>query len=176
MGIKSFLFTLLFVALVSYFIPVKNLEKNKTDKDLPIVVFEKPTMYTIDENMVNRVVIANQAIKYENRDEMINANITLKNQGKTKEFVSENLKADLIVKKGDVYTLTNNVKYKRDNFIKVDTEHLIYDNINKIAQNNKPFKSIYNEHIFNGTNLYLDINNSNITAKNTHFEIDVTKK
>ena len=48
----------------------------------------------------------------------------------------------LIVKKGDVYTLTNNVKYKRDNFIKVDTEHLIYDNINKIAQNNKPFKSI----------------------------------
>ncbi|MBD3829465.1 MAG: hypothetical protein IE890_03145, partial [Arcobacter sp.] len=112
MGIKSFVIALLFIATVSYFIPVNNLKKNTAEKDLPLVVFEKPIMYTLDDKSVHRIIIADQAVKYEKRDEMFNANITLKNQDPTKDFNSENLKADLIVKKGDVYTLTNNVKYK----------------------------------------------------------------
>jgi lipopolysaccharide assembly outer membrane protein LptD (OstA) len=175
MGIKSFLIALLFIATVSYFIPVNNLKKNTAEKDLPLVVFEKPIMYTLDDKSVHRIIIADQAVKYEKRDEMFNANITLKNQDKSKDFNSENLKADLIIKKGDVYTLTDNVKYKRDNFIKVDTNELIYDDIKKIAKNSKPFESIYNTHFFKGTNLYLDINSDYITAKNAHFEIDVDK-
>jgi lipopolysaccharide assembly outer membrane protein LptD (OstA) len=175
MGIKSFIFILLFLSISTYFIPIKKLEKNETDKDLPQVIFENPVMYTLNDKNIHRVVIAEHAVKYQNRDEMFNADITLNNQDETKEFKSENLKADKIVKKGDVYTLTNNVKYKRDDFIKLNTNHLIYDDVNKIAKNNKPFQAIYNDNIFNGTNLYLDINNDNIKAKNAHFEIDMTK-
>ena len=176
MGMKIFIFVLLVLALGTYFIPVQNIEKNVMGKDLPIVIFEKPIMYTLNEIGLNRVVVASHAVKYKNRDEMFNADIILKNQDLTKDFKSEKLQADLIVKKQDIYTLTKNVKYTRDDFVKLNTHELIYDDKKKIAQNSKPFDAIYNNHFFKGTNLYLDINNDYITAKNAHFEIDVTQK
>lgn len=176
MGIKSFIFVLFIFAVGAYFVPVKNIENNVMGKDLPIVVFENPFMYTLDEKSINRIVIASQAVKYQNRDEMFNADITLKNQDTTKSFSNERLKADFIVKKADVYTAIDNVKYTRDNFIKLNTQEMIYDNTNRIAQNSKPFDGIYNNHVFIGSNLYFDIKNDYITAQNTHFEIDVTKK
>ncbi|MDZ7818319.1 MAG: hypothetical protein U5K55_06755 [Aliarcobacter sp.] len=176
MGMKTFTFVLLVLALGAYFIPVSNIEKNAMGKDLPLVVFEKPIMYTLNETSVNRVVVASHAVKYQNRDEMFNADIILKNSDTTKKYDSEKLKADLIVKKADVYTLINNVNYKRDNFIKLDTNELVYDDIKKIATNTKPFTAIYNQHLLKGNTLYLNINNDYITAKNTHFEIDVTNK
>ena len=175
MDMRIFTSILLLLALGAYFFPVENLKKNASEKDLPLVIFEKPIMYTLNEENVNRMVVASHAVKYENRDEMFNADIILKNIDKSKDFDNEKLKADLIVKKEDIYTLTNNVKYKRDDFIKLDTDELIYDDIKKTAQNSKPFKSVYNKHILNGNSVFLDINNDFITAKNTHFELDVTK-
>ena len=176
MAIKLFTFILLLLSFGAYFIPVENLEKKIVDKDTPLVVFEDALMYTIDENSINRLVFATHAIKYKNRDEMYNADILLKNLDDTKNFESEKLKADLIVKKGDNYTLLNNVKYTRDDFIKLNTNELFYDDIKKIAQNTKPFDAIYNNHFVKGNSVYLDINNEFVKAKNTHFEIDVTKK
>lgn len=176
MGIKFFTFVLLTLCLGAYFIPVKDLENNTVNKDLPLVVFENPIMYTVDENSVNRVINASHAVKYHNRDELFNADIILENKDSSKKFNNEKLKADLIVKSGDEYTLTNNVKYARDESIKLNTNHLIYDDIKKIITNNKPFDGIYNNHVLKGNNLYLDINNEYVTAKNTHFEIDVIKK
>ena len=176
MAIKLFTFILLLLSLGAYFIPVENLKKTLVNKDTPLVVFEDALMYTIDENSINRLVFATHAIKYKNRDEMYNADILLKNLDDTKNFESEKLKADLIVKKGDDYTLINNVKYTRDDFIKLNTNELFYDDIKKIAQNTKPFDAIYNNHFVKGDSVYLDINNEFVKAKNTHFEIDVTKK
>jgi hypothetical protein len=176
MGIKTFIFILLFLSVGSYFIPVNNIEKTTMDKDLPLVVFEKPTMYTLTDNSVTRVVIASHAVKYKNRDEMFNSDIILKNIDLTKNYINEKLKADLIIKRGDVYTLTNNVKYTRDNFIRLDTNELIYDDLKKIATNTKPFNGVYNNNFFKGNSVFLDINNDYLTAKNTHFEINVTKK
>lgn len=176
MGIKFFVFVLFVLSIGAYFIPVQNIKNSVADKDLPVVVFEKPFMYTLDEKSIHRIVIASQAVKYQNRDEMFNADITLKNQDETKTFISERLKADFIVKKADIYTAINNVKYTRDDFVKLNTNEMIYDNTNKIAQNSKPFDGIYNNHLIKGSNLYFDIKNDYITAKNTHFEIDVTNK
>ena len=176
MAIKLFTFILLLLSLGAYFVPVENLKKTLEDKDKPLVVFEDSIMYTIDETSINRVVFATHAIKYKNRDEMYNADITLKNKDINKDFNNEKLKADLIVKQGDIYTLINNVKYTRDDFIKLNTNELFYDHIKKIAQNTKPFDAIYNSHFVKGNNVYLDINNEFVKAKNTHFEIDVTKK
>lgn len=176
MGIKTFIFILLFLAVGTYFIPVNNIEKTILDKDLPLVVFENPIMYTLDENSVNKVIVASHAVKYQNRDEMFNSDIILKNKDLTKNYINEKLKADLIIKRGDVYTLTDNVKYTRDNFIKLDTNELIYDDLKKIATNTKPFNGIYNNNLFKGNTVFININNDYLTAKNTHFEINVTKK
>lgn len=176
MGMKNFIFVLLFLAIGAYFIPVKNLEKNIMGKDLPLVIFEDPIMYTLNEKNVSRVVVATHAVKYQNRDEMFNADIILKNEDLTKNFDNEKLKADLIVKKENIYVLTTNVKYTRDNFIKLNTNELIYNDTKKIAENSKPFVAIYNNHLLKGSSVFLDINNDFLTAKNTHFEIDVNKK
>lgn len=175
MAIKSFIIALLVVASIVYFIPATSLNKNQDTKDIPLLIFDNPIMYTLNENSVNRVVIASNAVRYENRDEMFNADITLKNQDPTQDFNSERLNADKIVKRGGIYTLTDNVKYKRDDFIEINTNHLIYDDINKIAKNDKPFESVYNSHFYKGINLYLDLNNSNIKSKDAHFEIDLNK-
>ncbi|NCB13815.1 MAG: hypothetical protein EOM78_19625, partial [Erysipelotrichia bacterium] len=121
MDMRIFTSILLILALGAYFFPVENLKKNVLEKDLPQVVFEKPIMYTLNEENVNRMVIASHAVKYQNRDEMFNADIILKNNDKSKDFDNEKLKADTIVKKADIYTLTNNVEYKRDDFIKLNT-------------------------------------------------------
>ena len=145
MGIKLFTFILLILSLGAYFIPVENLKQNLVDKDKPLGIFEDAFMYTIDENSINRIVFATHAIKYKDRDEMYNADIILKNMDNTKNFNNEKLKADLIVKKSDNYTLTNNVKYTRDDFIKLNTNELFYNDINKIAQNTKPFDAVYND-------------------------------
>ena len=102
MGMKIFIFVLLVLALGTYFIPVQNIEKNVMGKDLPIVIFEKPIMYTLNEIGLNRVVVASHAVKYKNRDEMFNADVVLKNTDATKEYNNEKLKADLIVKKGQL--------------------------------------------------------------------------
>ncbi len=70
MAIKLFTFLLLIISLGAYFIPVENMKKNIVDKDAPLVIFESPFMYTINEENINRVIYATHAIKYENRDEM----------------------------------------------------------------------------------------------------------
>lgn len=176
MAIKTFTFVLLLIALIAYYIPVEKIEENVMGKDAPIVVFEKPIMYTFTDKSVSRVIIANHAVRYKTRDEMFDADIFLKNTDETKDFKNEKLKADLIVKRAELYTLTNNVKYKRDDFIKLNTDELIYDDVKKIAKNTKPFHGIYNNHILKGTTLFLDMSNDFITAKNAHFEIDVIKK
>jgi hypothetical protein len=176
MVIKYFAFTLLILSIGAYFVPVENTKKNIIDSNAPVVIFETPVMYTIDEDGVKRVIYANSAIKYKDRDEMYDADITLKNLDAKQNFKSENLKADLIVKKESKYILTNNVKYSRDNFIKVNTNELFYDDVKKIADNTKPFDAIYNNHYLRGDTFFIDINNDFAKAKNTHFEIDVTKK
>ena len=153
MVIKFFAFILLFLAVGAYFVPVENIKNNIIDKDAPVVIFETPAMYTINEEGINRIVYANNAIKYKNRDEMYNANIILKNTDETKDFKNEKLKANLIVQNGNHYALTDNVKYSRDDLMKLNTNELFYNDITKIAKNTKPFDAVYNKHFLKGDNI-----------------------
>ena len=176
MAVKIFTFLLLGFSLWAYFTPIEKENKNVVNEDIPLVVFESPFMYTLDKDSINRIVKASYATRYENRDEMINAHITLKNNDKTQNFKTEQLKADFIVKKTNDYTLTNNVVYTRDNFIKVNTQELFYNELEQIAKNTKPFDAIYYNHFTKGDTIYLDMNRDFITSKNAYFEIEINKK
>jgi hypothetical protein len=77
---------------------------------------------------------------------MYNADILLKNTDPTKNFNNEKLKANLIVKKGNDYTLTDNVKYTRDDFIKLNTQELFYDDIKKLQKILNLLMQRYNNH------------------------------
>lgn len=173
MALKIFIFSILIISTIFYFVPIENSKYSKNKEDIPQVIFENPTMYTLNDIGVSKVVIASNVLRYKTKDEMYLANITLKNQDKTKDFVSENIKADRIEKRGSIFDFIDNVKYVRDDFVKVDTDFLKYDEIKKIATNSHPFKAIYKTHNYKGTNLYLDATNDFIKSKNTHFEIDL---
>lgn len=176
MDIKAFISILLVLAIGAYFIPVENKQKNSMSKDIPLAIFEKPLMYTLDENGVNRVVNASSAVRYKNRDEMFNADINLKNKDLSKKFLKEKLKADIIIKKIDLYRLIDNVKYARDDFMTLNTNELYYDDKKKIGYNKKPFDGTYFAHYMKGNSIYFDVNKKFMKAKDTHFEIDMNKK
>ena len=176
MDIKFFITILLAISIGAYFIPVKNYKKDNADKDIPLVIFEKPLMYTMTDTSINRVVESSHAVRYKTRDELFNADIILTNQYKDKEFQTEFLKADIIIKKQDQYNLTDNVVYKRDDFITLNTNQMFYNDKTRIASNSKPFNGNYYDHFVKGTDLYFDANNKILKSKNTHFEIQMNKK
>lgn len=176
MGINVFLSSLLAISVGVYFIPVENVVKITDNKDIPLVVFEEPLMYTLDESSVSRVVQSSHAVRYENRDEMINANVILKNKDPKKKFDAENLKAEIIIKKGDIFTLKKGVEYKRDDFIDLTTDELFYNLDTKVAYNEVPYEGNYFDHYIKGKKLYLDANKNSMKSKDVHFEIDMKNK
>ena len=176
MDIRIFVYALLGLSAAAYFLPVENLTKTNVDKDIPLVVFEEPLMYTLDEVGVSRVVQSSHAVRYKNRDEMFNADIILKNRAEKKTFDLEKLKAKTIIKKGDDFTLLKDVNYKRDNFVNLDTQEMYYNLKTRIAYNNIPYEGTYNKHYLKGTKLYLEGNKSLIKSKDVHFEIDMKNK
>ncbi|MBL3518999.1 LPS export ABC transporter periplasmic protein LptC [Arcobacter lanthieri] len=175
MGLKIFVGIIFVISIFFYFTPIKETKKDVKNEDIALFIFEKPNMYSFDKNGLTRIIIAEQAIRYENRDEMYFGDITINNSNKERDFKSESIKANFIVKKGAIYTLKEDVEYLRDDFIKINTQHLIYDDLNKIAKNSKPFKAEYYAHKYNGENLYFNIDKDIINSKNTHFEIDMNK-
>ena len=176
MALKIFIFLMLVFSTIFYFIPVESLHTSLKKEEAPQLMFENSTMYTLNDIGVTRVVEAANVLKYKNRDEMYLANITLRNQDKTKDFLIEKIKADKMEKIGNTYNFIDNVEYIRDNFAKVNTDFLKYDEIKKIATNSHPFKAIYKTHNYDGINLYLDATNDFIKTKNTHFKIDLNDK
>lgn len=176
MGIKLFVNILLALGVAAYFIPVENKINKSNDKDIPLVIFEEPYMYTLTENNINKIVVASKAIKYKNRDVMYDSDVIIKNTKKNKKYNLEKLNAKIVISHGDILTLKEKVFYRRDNFMTLNTEELYYDTKQEIAYNDVTFDGKYNGSTIKGTNLYLDMNNNNFKSKKVHFEIDMKNK
>jgi hypothetical protein len=138
MDIKLFNYSLLLLAIGAYFLPVENKEVNDDIKDIPLVVFEKPLMYTLTDKNLSRTVQASHAVRYKTRDEIYNANILLRNNLEKKDYKIETLEAEVIIKKGDILSLRKDVKYNRDDFINLNTSAFEYKLKTRIAQNSVP--------------------------------------
>lgn len=176
MALKIFIFSMFLISTVFYFIPIEDLGYKQKKEEIPQIIFENSKMFTLNKIGVSRVVETPSFLKYDNRDEMYFANITLKNLDSSKNFNFENIKADRIVKKDTIYDFIGNVQYARDDISKINTDFLNYDETKKIATNSHPFKAIYKTHNYDGVNLYLDGINDFIKSKNTHFKIDLKKE
>lgn len=175
MGINIFMSLLFIFSIVVYFLPIEKNIKNKNKEDLPLVTFDKPMMYTIDEKNITRLAKAQSAKRYKNRDILINSDITLRNVNERKDYQLENLKALKIIKKNDILILKDNVVYTRDNFAEFSTAELYYDLKTKIAYNDTFFEGNYNNSVVLGQKLYIDTKISKFNSENVHFEIDLKK-
>lgn len=173
MGLRIFLIIILVISFISLIIPVDNSGINSSAVEKPVVTFKDPLMYTIMEQGVVKIVKSDFAYKYKNREEMTNGHITLYNFNKIKNFKKEYLESDKIVKKNLLYILTDNVLYKRDNFIKLNTDELYYDDKKRIVYNYLPFTGEYKGSYISGEKAYVDINKDTFDSKKTKFTIKI---
>jgi len=176
MDIRLFSYSLLVLAIGAYFIPVNNKAKNDDIKDIPLVVFEKPIMFTLSENNLTRIVNSSHVIRYKSRDEMYDTNIFLKNSLDEKEYKYETLEAQFIMKEGNNLSLQKDVKYNRDNFINLKTDSMYYNLKTNLTRNDVPYDGYYYNNFINGTNLYLDGKKNYMKSEDVHFEIEIKSK
>lgn len=167
MDIKLFTYILLASAVIFYLIPVENIEKTATNKDIALVVFEKPDMYTLTTEKTTRRVQAKSVVKYKNRDEMFDANIVLN------ENTYEVFQAKEVINKNNKLSLKGSVFYKKGDILSLSSEELFYKVKDKLVYNTLPFKATYYNSVFNGRNLYLDTQENFIKSRNVHFEVDL---
>lgn len=176
MVIRVFVLLLLVLSVVSYFIPIEQKDKNDLKKDIPLLTFNDSTMYTLTPASMNRIVYSKQAMRYSDRDVMYDGALTLKGEDKDNKEITDIIYSDVIIKRGETFKFLNNVKYRRDNYITLNTDELIYDSKNEIATNSLPFDGTYYNHSIKGTNIYLELKEYYMKAKEAHFEVDVEKK
>jgi len=173
MVIRSFILIIFILALTSYFIPVENIDTKKSDEEIPLLVFHDSTMYTLTTQSMNRIVYAKQVLRFSKRDIMHEGALTIKNFDKNNDFITDVLYSDVIVKRGEIYKFFKNVRFKRENFITLNTDELFYNAKEEIATNTLPFEGTYYNNIIKGDNLFLNMKDYYMKSNNTHFEIDM---
>lgn len=173
MVVRVFIFALLAISVISYFIPVQNVEKKNSNKEQPLLVFKDSTMYTLNTDSMNRIVYAKEVFRYKNRDLMHQGALTLKTLDKNNNYVTDTLYSDIVVKRKELYKFFKNVRFKRDDFMALNTDELFYDANKEIATNTLPFYGEYYNNTIKGESLYLDMKSYFMKSKNTHFEIDM---
>ncbi|PPK62980.1 LPS export ABC transporter periplasmic protein LptC [Malaciobacter marinus] len=175
MVIKAFTYILLIVAIGVYFIPIDKVDSNLDEKDIPLVTFNDSTMYTLNEQTTTKIVNSKKVSRYKTKDIMYEGDFILKANDKKVENATDYISANVIIKKNEDFTFLDDVKFRRNDFISLDTQELYYNEKTQIAKNSVPFKGTYYNHKIDGKNLYLDMKKEIIKAKNSHFEIETTK-
>jgi hypothetical protein len=173
MVIRIFVLSLLLISLLTYFVPVDNRKTDSKQDDIALLVFDNAIMYTLTTESMNRVVNTKKAVRYKTKDVMYDSFLTLKSKDKQNKEITDMLYADLIVKRDYNFKFINNVKYKRDDYITLNTDELVYNAKDKIATNTIPFNGTYYDHKLKGENIYLNLDDYNFKANNTHFEINL---
>lgn len=176
MVIRVFVFLLLGFAIISYLIPVENTDKKDGIEEVALLTFSDSTMYTLSTDSMNRIVYSKEAMRYKTKDVMYEGALTLKGKDKENKEITDILYSDVIVKRGEKFKFINNVKYKRDNYMTLNTNELLYNAKTKVATNSLPFDGTYYNNYIKGENIYLDLINYHMKSKKTHFEIEVEQK
>lgn len=178
MGVKLFVITLFIFSVFSLFSEITKYTKIKDKKDTPLITFTDATMYTLNQDEVLRIVEAKEAIRYKTRDEMYDATVVsrVKDKNNKSNAAKDTVSAKKMVKKEDLYSFFDDVRYNRDNFMILRTNELYYDIKKEIAYSNVPFQSVYNGDILNGNKFYLDNKIKSFKAEQSHFEINMNKQ
>lgn len=176
MAVKLFIFALLCLSTISYFVPVEDKTKKDGIEDIALLTFTDSTMYTLTTDSMHRIVDSKEALRYKDKDVMYDGILTLKGKDKDNKEITDILFSDVIIKRGDDFKFLNNVKYRRDNSITLNTNELLYNDKTGIATNTLPFDGTYFNNYIKGKNIYLNLNEYYMKANETHFEVEVENK
>ncbi|RXJ87062.1 hypothetical protein [Arcobacter sp. CECT 8985] len=175
MVVKFFIYALFLISLTIYFIPVHLNNEIDKKKDIPLVTFNDSTMYTLNQETTTKIVTAKKASRFKTHDIMYKGNFILKAKDKKVKNATDFISANVIIKKVDDYTFIGDVKFRRNDFITLNTEELYYNDKTQIATNKVAFNGKYYNNYTKGKNLYLDLQKNIMKSRNSHFEIETTK-
>ncbi|AXH09989.1 hypothetical protein CP960_00175 [Malaciobacter halophilus] len=175
MVIKSFIYSLLVIAVGFYFVPIDNANSKDDKKDIALVSFNDSTMYTLNEETTTKIVNSKKVSRFKTKDIMYEGDFILKANDKKVENATDYISANVIIKRDANFTFLDDVKFRRNDFISLDTEELYYNENTQVAKNSVAFKGYYYKHKIDGKNLYLDMKNEIMRAKSSHFEIETTR-
>ena len=175
MVIRTFVLALLGLAFLSYFVPVEEVNNKNSEEDIALLTFNESTMYTLTPANMNRVVKSKKVIRFKDRDVLYDGELILKGKDKENNILTDVLVSDVIIKRDDIFSFINNVKFKRNDFLTLKTNELIYDSKTKIATNTLPFDGTYFNNTIQGETIYLDLNKYQMKSKNVHFEVEVQR-
>lgn len=173
MGVRVFVYTLLIIAIFSFFATVDNKVEKIESKDTALITFNDSTLYTLNSANVSQIVKSTIATRYKYRDEMYDATFVLRAKSLKSKNLTDIISADFIIKRGPKLKLLDHVKYNRGDFISLKTDVLYYNMDTKIAYNHNPFIGTYYNHYLMGSELYVDTVKTYFKSLKSHFEIDL---
>lgn len=169
---RTFLYSLFLLAVVSLLLDV-DYGYSKTNKsDEASIRFEKVAMHTITSSQYESFFKADQALKFDDRNEFIHA--TYQTVSKSNKDIMDTISAKKIIHKEDVIYCKQDVRITRGDFLSLTTDLLDYNTKIKLLEVKSPFNGVYNSHILNGSYLVVQ-DNKNAIVHNPHFEIEVAR-
>lgn len=168
MALKIFIF---FIILTPFLLTNTNVvDENKIKSDLlvPKVSFFNSVMYDISTAYVEKIVNAKKAFRYENKDELYDVTVILRNANNNSDTIS----AKYMKKENEIYDFRRDVILKRDGDLELKTDAIQYNVKSGIASNNVDFVFAYKNSLYSGKNLYLSKNDYAISGDNVHFRIN----
>jgi len=172
MAINYFVYSMLVISFFSVIANITKKDDNFVKKEQAQIIFENSTLYTMNTQNIERIVISSRAMRYKTRDLMYDGKIILRDKNNSTDYIQ----SDVIVKRDNNYKFLNNVKYNKENNIVLNTQELFYDASTKIAHNSVDFDGYYYKNLIKGTDLYLDSTKSIFKSNKSHFEVELNEK
>jgi len=168
MGITNFIYLLLLISIGFLFYREDSNIKVLSTEEKPLLVFENSIAYNMSENGVTKVVDFKKTMIFKNYEKSFYSTIVSRDN---KTSVTNILSADKILKENNKLFLNGNVHLLHNKDFNLETEELQYNLKTQIAKNSTLFILKKNDMFINGSNLYLDIKENSVKAKNIHFKI-----
>lgn len=127
------------------------------------ILFENFSLFELKENLAEQKLFASKTIKYTNRLEMKDINLTDKN--------GHNILANEAIYKDDNISMNHNIRVKRSDGLNFSTETLNYNLERKELQTFTPFYLDYNGSTIKGANLKYSLKRKDIDASNIEASI-----
>lgn len=168
MALVIFLFSIILTSFFLTDITIQKVNNTQSKENLPKIVFVDSTLYELNQQKVDKIIKAKEAIQYENKDELKNATLILRGPSDTTDIIS----GEYMKRENNIYQFNKNVVLKKGNDMELKTQSITYDDKTKIASNQSDFVFNYKSSAFIGNTLYVNKNDFAISGHQAHFVIN----
>jgi LPS export ABC transporter protein LptC len=173
MGLTIFTIILaLFIAEITFLSTKEHklLPTSKEDINFSTITFEGIKGYHIDKEGISEHIIASQARKFADHDELDDVQLSFEEENLTHHIQA--VKANL---KDGIFTLQEKVVYTNNQPIELKSEELFYYTKSKILKSPSSFEMTSSQGTMHGDNFVYEMQKKQITGTKMHYTFEVTE-